>query len=252
MRFELAGRTALITGAGRGIGRALAGQLLDAGAARIIAVGRDGEALQALAGEHPGRIVSLACDLADPGEVTELIAEASRIAPELSLLFNNAGVQRLTDFTTQSLASVWPDLQREIAVNLAAPIALSAGLLPRLRSQRQSAIVNVTTGLVLAPKMSAPVYCATKAGLSSFTRALRYQCEATAPNVRVIEALPPMVDTDMTRSRGKGKITADDCARAIIAGVVSGRHTIDVGKTRLLRLIMRISPAIGYGIMRRG
>lgn len=252
MRFELAGKTALITGAGRGIGRALTGQLVDAGVARIIAVGRYEEALQALAAEHPGKIVPVACDLSDSGAVAELVAEASCIAPDLSLLFNNAGIQRLTDFTTESLASVWPDLQREIAVNLAAPIALATGLLPLLRSQRQSAIVNVTTGLVLAPKMSAPVYCATKAGLSSFTRSLRYQCEATAPNVRVIEALPPMVDTDMTRSRGRGKINADDCARSIIAGIVSGRHTIDVGKTRLLRLIMRISPAVGHGIMRRG
>jgi uncharacterized oxidoreductase len=70
-------------------------------------------------------------------------------------------------------------------------------------------IVNVTSGLALAPKQSAPVYCAAKAGLRSFTKSLRYQERARAPHVRVVEVLPPLVDTDMTRGRGRGKMSRE-------------------------------------------
>jgi uncharacterized oxidoreductase len=67
--------------------------------------------------------------------------------------------------------------------------------------------------------------------------------------VRVIEALPPIVDTDMTRGRGRGKISAQAAARQILAGIDAGRQEIDVGATRLLRLIQRISPALAGRIM---
>jgi uncharacterized oxidoreductase len=250
MSFDLEGRTALVTGAGRGIGREIASLLLGAGVARLIAVGRDRRALEAL-GQF-GTVDVIAADLADAGAVGRLIQNLRQNAPELSLLVNNAGAQRLTDFVTEEFEATGSELEREIAVILIAPVLLCNGLLPVLARQKQAAIVNVTTGLVLAPKMSAPVYCATKAGLSAFSRSLRYQCEAGAPHVRIVEALPPVVDTDMTRGRGRGKISAEARAKAIVDGLVRGKDTIDVGKTRLLRLVMRISPAVGYRIMRRG
>jgi uncharacterized oxidoreductase len=250
MGFELQGRTVMVTGAGRGIGRELSRLLIAAGVSRLIAVGRDRSALEGLGGD--GVVEALEADLGDRQAVRGLISAVRESAPELSLLINNAGAQRLTDFVAEEFEATQPESELEIALNLAAPIALCAGLLPVLARQPSAAIVNVTTGLVLAPKMSAPVYCATKAGLSAFTRSLRYQCEAGAPNVRVIEALPPIVDTDMTRGRGRGKISAEVCAKSILEGLARGRDTIDVGKTGLLRFIMRVSPALGYGIMRRG
>jgi uncharacterized oxidoreductase len=56
----------------------------------------------------------------------------------------------------------------------------------------------------------------------------------------------------MTRGRGRGKITPEDCARQIVQGMQRDRAIIDAGKTRLLRAIMRVSPTLGYGIMRNG
>lgn len=70
--------------------------------------------------------------------------------------------------------------------------------------------------------------------------------------MRVIEALPPLVDTNMTRGRGRGKISAEDCAREIISGLKTGRREVYVDKAKLLHAIMRLSPALGYRIMLDG
>jgi uncharacterized oxidoreductase len=131
-------------------------------------------------------------------------------------------------------------------------VALSAGLLPLLARQPSAALVNVTSGLALAPKRSAPVYCATKAAVRSFTRALRYQCEDGGLAVRVIEAIPPLVDTPMTAGRGRGKLSPERCAAEILAGVRRGAAEIPIGRTRLLRGLQRLSPALAYRIMRDG
>ncbi len=103
----------------------------------------------------------------------------------------------------------------------------------------------------MAPKASAPVYCATKAGLRSFTKALRYQCQRAAPHVTVVEALPPMVDTAMTHGRGRGKISPERAAEEIVRGLDTGRTEIYVGKSKLLRVINRVAPSAAEAVMRR-
>jgi uncharacterized oxidoreductase len=250
--FDLVGRTALVTGGSAGIGLALTRLLIREGVSRIIIVGRDADRLATVAAEFPGAVTTYAADLSCSVDVDRLIAELPMLAPDLSLLINNAGSQLLTDLPTSDGPDLIPDLRMEIAVNFTGVIALCIGLLPQLSRQPSAAIVNVTSGLALAPKMSSPVYCATKAGVRTFTRALRYQCEAELPHVQVIEALPPIVDTSMTKGRGRAKITPEACAAEIIAGVQAGQREVYVGKAKLLRAIMRVSPELGYRIMRGG
>lgn len=250
-RFDILGRTALVTGGASGIGLALVRRLHRDGAARVFVVGRDAAKLYALGREAPF-VTPLIADLADPTAVDRLLAELPARAPELSLVVNNAGTQRLSDFVTEDPAALVPDLRQEIRANFDAVVALSAGLLPILARQPTAAIVNVTSGLAIAPKRSSPVYCATKAGVRSFTRALRYQCEDALPHVRIVEALPPLVDTAMTAGRGRGKISAEACADEIVDGLRAGRAEIRVGKSKLLGAIMWLSPALGYRILRNG
>ncbi|MBM7773177.1 putative oxidoreductase [Actinokineospora baliensis] len=247
--MEFAGRTVLVTGGARGVGRELTRQLVDLGA-HVVAVGRDSAALDAVAAEHGSRVSGYVVDLADPEATSAFVAEVVRSHPELSVVINNAGVQTpvayLHDPTPTTLAAA----RQEIAVNLDAVITLSTGLLPHLSTHDSAAIVNITTGLALAPKASAPVYCATKAAVRTFTRALRYQCEADAPRVKVIDAVFPLVDTDMTRGRGSNKITPAEAAAAVLTSTRRGTPTAYIGKTGLLNAIMRVSPALGHRIMR--
>lgn len=214
-RFDIGGRTALVTGGTRGIGLAITRLLLREAAARVIVVGRDAGRLAKLETEGAGRIAVLRAELSETTEVERLLAVLPQLAPELSLVINNAATQALTDFTGSEPLTLLPALRAEIATNFTGVIALSVGLLPLLARQHSAALVNVTSGLALAPKKSSPVYCATKAGVRSFTRALRYQCEDKLPHVRVVEALPPLVDTDMTRGRGRGKMSPEACAAQV-------------------------------------
>ncbi|KAB8318331.1 SDR family NAD(P)-dependent oxidoreductase, partial [Tolypothrix campylonemoides VB511288] len=238
--------------AGRGIGRALAGQLLDAGVARIVAVGRDRAPLDALAAQVEGRVDVVTADLASPADIDRLVAAMHDSAPELSVVIHNAGVQTLTDFIDGDAASHAPALRAEIEINFGAVVALTCGLLPLLLAQPSAMIVNVTSGLALAPKKSSPVYCATKAAVRAFGKGLRYQAQDRAPHLRVVEALPPLVDTDMTRGRGRHKLDAGECARQIVAGMQAGREEVYVGKSRLLRWIHGVSPDLADRVMRNG
>ncbi|MER8042850.1 SDR family NAD(P)-dependent oxidoreductase [Streptomyces sp. NPDC094032] len=249
--MNLAGRTILVTGGARGVGRELTRQLAGRGA-HVVAVGRDRERLDALAADHGDRVSTYVLDLADPEAVDAFADALPERHPELSVVINNAGAQSLTDFLRDDPRATRPVLRRETAVNLDAVIALSAGLLPHLAGRPSAALVNITSGLALAPKRTAPVYCAAKAGLRTFTRALRYQCQEGAPALRVVDAVLPLVDTDMTRGRGSGKISAARAATAVIEGIRRDRREIYVGTTKVLRGLMRVSPTLGHRILRDG
>jgi uncharacterized oxidoreductase len=250
--MELSGRTVLVTGGARGIGRELTARLVGLGA-DVVAVGRNPETLAGVAAEFGGRVTAMTADLADPDAVDTLCDTLPERFPALSVVINNAGVQSHGDLTASApgdLPEIRRTLRRELAVNLDAVITLSAGLLPHLRALPSGAIVNVSSGLAVIPKASAPVYCAAKSAVRTFTRALRYQCEDSAPGVAVFDAVLPLVDTDMTAGRGRSKISAAAAAGEILDGIRRGRPDIYVGKTRLLPHLMRVAPSAGYRIMR--
>lgn len=247
--MKLAEKTILLTGGARGIGRALALQLLEQHPGRLVVVGRDQAKLEALAVQD-SRIVPIACDLADRQDVDRLIARVTHDFPELSVLINNAGSQLITELVNPQAPTHLAGLRDEMTANFESAIALSTGLMPVLLAQPEAMIVNVTSGLALAPKQSSPVYCATKAGLRSFTKALRYQARKAAPQLRIIEALPPMVDTDMTKGRGKAKMTPERCAAEILAAMLADRHTAYIGLSRVLRIVQSLSPGLADRLMR--
>lgn len=249
--MNITGRTILVTGGARGIGRELTRQLIGLGA-HVVAVGRDRDQLKSFAAEHDGHVSTHVVDLADPEATGAFADELAQIHPELSVVINNAGVQTLTDFLRDDPHATRPVLRREIAVNLEAVVTLSTALLPHFSRQPSAAVVNVSSGLALAPKPSAPVYCATKAAVRTFTRALRYQCQDAAPHIQVIDAVLPLVDTDMTHSRGRGKISTSQAAAAVIRGIHRDTADLYIGKTKILRTIMRFSPSLGYRTLRHG
>lgn len=249
--MELRGCKVLVTGGGRGIGRQIAIALSKHGAHPIL-VGRDERTLREAAEACGSACDVRAADLSDRAAVDALVVWCRNAHPDLMGLVNNAALQHEIDLVEGDPAANTARAREEIALDLDAPVALATGLLPLLREQSASFVVNVTTGLAFAPKEAAPVYCAAKAGLHAFTQSLRYQCERRAPNVTVTEAILPLVDTDMTRGRGTGKIGADEAARAIVDAVVRGRSEVWVGKSRLLRVLRRVAPGLPERILRGG
>ncbi len=246
-RLDFSGRKVLLTGGARGIGLEIT-RLLVARNARIITVGRDAEALARLEDAYPGRVKTLAADLSKPDDMKAVIDWLASDHPDCSVLINNAAIMNHFELTTPSSGRL-EEIASEIAVNLTAPIKLATLALPVLAAHPSAAIVNITTGLAIAPKRGAPVYCATKAGLRTFTRSLRDQCRHERLPIQVSEVIMTLVDTTLS-SAAPRKYPPERAASDTLRGVERGLPEIWIEKTRLLRVVHRLSPTLAYRIMR--
>jgi uncharacterized oxidoreductase len=141
------------------------------------------------------------------------------------------------------------DNDRCIFLNLNAPIHLITRLMAGLKSRPEAMIVNVTSGLAIAPRAGGPVYCATKAALRSYTQAIRAQLAGTS--VHLLEALPPVVETKLTAGRGSRKMAPAECARQIVVGMEKKAQEANVGMVKLLQAVHSMSPALARKIMIR-
>lgn len=246
--MKLLGHTILVTGATRGIGSRFA-RLVGARGTKVLLVGRDEQRLRGQARFIGENATPMTCDLSDPAALSGLIERIEQDHPRLSVIVNNAALQQEMNFIHGDRTALMTGLQNEIATNLLAPMVLTTRLLPVLLRQPESAVLNVTSALVLSPKAAAPVYCASKAALSGFSAALAMQCAAEAPHLRIIEAVMPLVETDMTRGRGRGKISAEKAALGLLAAIEAERPRYWIGKSRFLPIINRISPALVQRIL---
>jgi len=249
MRLE--NKWALVTGGNTGIGEQVALALVVKGA-HVVIVARNRERAEAVTASHPDRMTFIQADLSLPDEQDRVVREVTQRFPQLAILVNNAGVQINMPEVSIGAGDQMARFRSEISINLTAPVALSFGLMPLLASQPEAAIVNVSSGLALAPKRTAPVYCASKAGLRTFSRALRYRCEDAAPEIRVIDVIMAFVDTGMTRDRGGKKMSAKTSAKAVVAGIEGRQREVWVSKTRVLRIVSRLLPGLAYRLLRNG
>ena len=189
--MKTTGNTILITGGGSGIGRGLA-EAFHALGNRVIIAGRRQQALDETTAAHPG-MSSLTLDVADPAAIRSFAAQLETQFPVVNVLINNAGLMRLEDLQAQQ--EDLADVEIIVATNLLGPIRLTAALLPLLKRQRYSAIMNVSSGLAFVPLTTTPTYCATKAAIHSYTQSLRYQLQGST--TEVLELIPPYVATDL-------------------------------------------------------
>jgi uncharacterized oxidoreductase len=221
--MRLTGNTIFISGGGSGIGLAFVRRFLERGNTVIIC-GRRPEVLAEVKKQYP-QLVTHVCDLAEPGARENLADWLQKEHSDLNVVINNAGIQRSVNLADEE---DWSLTHNEIAINLEAPIHLARLLYPHLAGKHNAAIVNVTSGLSFMPLANVPVYCATKAGLHSFTLSLRRQLAGTG--VEVIEIIPPAVDTDL-QAPGLHTfgVNVDEFADEIFLGLERGQHEVAYG-----------------------
>ncbi len=196
--MKVSGNAILITGGTSGIGLAFAEKLLELGN-KVIICGRRENRLNDIKKKHSG-IITKVCDVNDRVERESLATWVIKNYPEVNVLINNAGIQLLVDLTHQiNLDRV----HNEVETNLIAPIHLTSLLAQHLIQKKESAIINISSGLAFVPISFMPVYCATKAALHSVTLSLRHQLKET--NVKVFEIAPPSVDTELGHERREDK-----------------------------------------------
>ncbi|MBD1869857.1 SDR family NAD(P)-dependent oxidoreductase [Leptolyngbya sp. FACHB-671] len=228
--MHLQGKTVLITGASRGIGRAIALELAHQGVQRLILIARTHAHLVEVATEIEVigvAAVPVALDITQTVDVNIAIAQIWRDHGPIHLLVNCAGIAHQVPF----LQSQLPQVQEEIAINLLGMYTITRLIARRMAVQQQGTIVNVSSlmGKIAAPTMA--TYSATKFAILGFTQALRN--ELSAHNIRVVALLPSLTDTDMVRNfrwfRWVVPSTPEQVARSLIAGLQKGTPEILVG-----------------------
>jgi NAD(P)-dependent dehydrogenase (short-subunit alcohol dehydrogenase family) len=187
--FDFSGRRVLITGATRGIGRAVADLFHGAGATVAIN-GRSAEAVNAVIDALKGvRAIATPGDLAHPGIPQQVATRAAQAMGGLDVLINNAGIYRQGKMETFD-ETEW---DRMFTINLRAAFFAIQAALPHLRASR-GVIINVASESGLMGNPDSAVYCASKAGMINMTRALALEL---APDVRINCVCPGAVETDM-------------------------------------------------------
>jgi len=203
---ELTGKSALVTGAGRGIGRATAEALAAAGAKVTLAARNEAE-IEALASEirsRGGEAEAVVTDVADYAVVTETVAHMERCFGHIDILINNAGIIDPIGPLAESDPEAW---ERCVMVNLVGAYHAARAVLPSMIAAGEGVIVNVSSGAASHALEGWSGYCAAKAGLAMLTRSLAQELDGSG--VRVYGLRPGTVNTGMQaaiRASGLGEI----------------------------------------------
>jgi len=215
-------RVALVTGASRGIGRAVAISLADAGAAVAVnyrekaADARDVAETIRKAG---GRAMEIGADVSRAAEVTGMISTVERELGPVDVLVNNAGIGlvRTVDDLTEE------DFDRTIAVNLKSVFLCTQAVIPGMRARKWGRIVNISSGAARGAGGVGPHYNASKAGMEGMTRG--YAARLVKDGITVNAVAPSLIETDMVRSglaSSAARIplgrfgTPEECAQAVL------------------------------------
>lgn len=213
--MEIEGKRILVTGASRGLGRALVTAFVDAGAAQVIAGTRKQEDREALKSD---RVIPVQLDVRSDADV-----EAAARMGAIDILVNNAGVAGFGNPMTMSFAA----LQEEIEVNYLGVVRVTRAVAPGMIDRNDGMIVNVATAFA---KVNLPIvgtYCATKAALLSLGQALR--AYLLNHGVRVITVMPTTIDTDMSRGFDVPKLSKEFVASEILTAIREEPHDPAIG-----------------------
>ena len=229
-------KTALITGASRGIGRAFATELARRGY-NLLLVARSKDQLEQAAtdlrAQHGVAVAILAQDLAAPTAVEQVAEWANSQTQELAVLVNNAGYGLWGRFEELGLA----EQQGMLQLNMHVPVALTHRLLPALRQQKKAFILNVSSTAAYQAVPTLTLYAASKAFLLSFSRGLRYELRGSGVSVTCLS--PGATTTDFADRAGmsaglqetanKVSMTPEQVAQAGIAAMLAGEAELIPG-----------------------
>ena len=264
--MQLAGRRALVTGASRGIGLALAEGLATAGA-QVALVARSEAAIKDLAARLGG--VAYPADLTDPDQLHGLIGRIESDGGPIDVLVNNAGVDN-----TKAFRALGPgELEQLYRLNLIAPAELCRQVVPGMIERGRGHLVNMSSLAAVAPFAGLTPYASSKAGLSQLTAGLRLELKGTPVKTTLVEVgLVP--DTDMGATVDDYRPAADSFRRyrrlglladvptaavvdATIAAIKGGRRHVRLPRRALLFPLLteaprRLNELLLTGVGRRG
>ncbi len=197
---DLAGRIALVTGASRGIGRAIAMALASAGADVAVNYRAREEDAKAVADAVRGlgrRAIAVRADVSASGEVQAMLQAIARELGRVDILINNAGIALRRGLDDLSEA----DFDHTIAVNLKSAFLCTQAVLPAMRAKSWGRIVNISSGAARGAGVVGAHYNASKAGMEGLTRG--YAARLVKEGITVNAVAPSLIESDMTSSRAE-------------------------------------------------
>lgn len=208
MDLDLADRVAIVTGASRGLGRAIALAYLTEGMS-VTAAARSKDDLDALAATNPEHCAAVACDMSDAGSVTDLVDTTLRRFGRLDVIVNNAGIAPAAAFVDMPLER-WLDV---FAVNVFAPVALTRAAGPHFLAQGNGKVINVASTSGLRGKPTLAAYSSSKGAMLRFTEAVAgewarhgIQVNAIAPGAFATDAQSAVLESPEILTRRLRKI----------------------------------------------
>lgn len=186
------------------------------------------------------QLITYQCDISDSKLCSELAGKIIQNHPELNIIVNNAAIVNKIDFIKDENSVEMAE--NEYHTNLIAPIRLIKLLYNTIRKNENSAIINITTGLIYAPRVIYPFYNSSKSGLHSFTQTLRIRLKDEKTSV--FEVMFPAVNTPWHKGTPpKIAISTDMAVSEMIKGLEKGRPEIKVGGAKILYFISRLAPS---------
>jgi len=225
----LNGKTAFITGGGRGIGRGVAVAFAKQGCDVAVAARTESEVEETAqrVREHDRRALALCCDVADPRSVQRAVDETLAAFDAIDILVNNAGYARFMPFHELSL----DEWKSTLDVNLTGPFLCIQAVLPSMMARRSGRIINISSVAGVKPLLHQSAYCASKYGLNGLSKVLAMELREFGIGVHAI--CPGGVDTRLAQEampdRDKtGWMTPEDVAHACLyVASLSPRATTD-------------------------
>ena len=208
--IDLSGKTAFVTGSTRGIGRAVAGALYQAGA-KVAVVGRDLAQAQAIAAELGERAVGVACDVGKMPQVESAVAAAEKALGPIDVLVNNAGITR-DNLLLRMSDTEWDEV---LEANLKGAFNTTRSVLKGMMKRRAGRIINISSVIGLSGNKGQANYAASKAGLIGFTKSVAK--EYGSRNILVNAIAPGFIETDMTGA------LPEEARAAMLGGISLGR-----------------------------
>lgn len=196
--MELAGKVAIVTGGGRGIGAAIARELAAGGARVVVNYRSDQASAEAVAAAIGG--LAVAADVSTTAGCEALVAAAEALGP-VGILVNNAGVTN-DGLLIRMKDDAW---EQVMSVNAGGPFRMCRAVLPGMSKQRDGAIVNVVSVSALRGNAGQANYAASKAAVVALTRSLAL--EMARRNIRCNAVAPGFIETDMTGALSEGQRT---------------------------------------------